>query len=299
MDWKCLADLRIAPRGMPARFVTIYENEDDVRTNAAYTIYDRKLRVDSLEDFHLDWTKALSDMPQGYFMVRDLAEKNRTNMMRNMLLIDFFDWRRVDRSRKVAIGVDEVQDIYGAVFASGEEAALVRTVQSELNDIRGLGLPTEFATSRPVLLQPDILESVSSFIFGEVRESGVDKSRSSRQRLFEAIRAVLPSSEAAYMTLVQKIMENVKLSSLHLFFMLDHNRRLRLIRATLPPHMQEDPEMDPETRMKDYEKRTGKKVLVDGWNEVKELEGGSRSRKKQHKDTRPVYGLDPDLPATD
>jgi hypothetical protein len=63
--------------------------------------------------------------------------------------------------------------------------------------------------------------------------------------------------------------------------------------------MQEDPEMDPETRMKDYEKRTGKKVLVDGWNEVKELEGSSRSRKKQHKDTRPVYGLDPDLPATD
>jgi hypothetical protein len=274
-DLENLKKQRIKPRGMPAMFLTIYENDEDVRQAAPYTIYDRKICVDKLDDFKLNWQKLLgtkeNGFKRGYLSVRDLSSKERTSSLRSSLITDFFNYRRIDRSRDICLQIDEIQDVYGAIFQSSQEASLVRTVQSAVNDIRGLNLPTELASSRPSLLQPDVLEWVTSFIFGDVRESGREKVRSSRAVMFEAIRKRLGDEEKKFMPLVEKVMENVPLDKLKLFFMIDHMQRIRLIRAALPPHMLEDPNIDPGRQLAKYEELFNKKVLV-SWNEVPELD---------------------------
>lgn len=280
-DLENLRRQRIVPRGMPARFLTIYEKDSDVRKSAPYTIYDRKICVDDLGKFELNWKKLLSDFKRGYLTARDLSAEQRTSLMRSSLVTDFMNYRKIDRSRHICLTIDEIQDMYGAIFRSSEEAALVRTMQSSFNDVRGLDLPTEFASSRPSLLQPDVLETVTSFVFGEVRESGREKVRSSRAVMFEAIRSQLPDEEKKFIPLVQKIMENVELSKLKLFFMVDHRKRIRLIRALLPPHMLEDPQIDSRTQLENYEKANPGKQLLVSWNEVPDLEVTSSS--SEHK----------------
>jgi len=294
-DWARLKALRLKPRAMPCRFITIYQTAEDVHYDEPYTIYDWKVRVDDLEDFKLNWSKLLDGFPRGYLMFRDLTEKKRTQKMRSNVINEFFYYRRLDRSRKISLTIDEVQDVYGAVFSSSEEAELVRTMQSQMNDIRGLGVASEFATRSPSMLQPDILESVATFIFAEVKESGADESRSSRQRLLKALASRMPDTEKKFLVLIERIMENRQLSDPtdprgpHLFFH-DYNNVLRLVQATLAPHMCEDPEIDTKTQIENYDKATGKKTLVQGWDQVPLLDAAVKGRRTASKGL-PAYGV--------
>lgn len=283
-DWNYLTkQLKLTPRGYPCKFLNIYEKESDINKNTVYTAHDVKIHVDSLDNFQLPWKKLLMGMPAGYLLGRQLDDPQRTDLMRASEIRSFFEYRQNDRSRKIVFSTDEVWQIYSAMINTREEALVIREMQEHLNDVRGLNLAFDFATVRPASLQPEILEYVTTFLFGELRESGVERARSSRGRMFEAIRSRLPDSEKVFLPLVEKIMENVSLGQNHLFFMLGQEGRLRLIRAMLPPHSIETPGMEAKRQFELYKEMTGTDLLRSP-NELEEIdasheESGRRVRK--------------------
>jgi len=293
-DWKYLTGkLRLQPRGFNARFFTVIQKDSDLNSSAVYTVFDRILQVDNLEDFHLPWHEFLLDLHVktgegaergGYLQGRQLANESRTDLMRAGLLKDFFEFRLRERTRKFRFQVDEVWQLYAALIGTSEEAKVVRTMQGKLNDIRGLNLPFDFGTARPASLQPEILEYVSNFFFGELRESGAERTRSSRGRMLEALKSRLPDSEKMFLPLVEKVMENVPLGRYHLFFMLGVDGRLRLVRPMLPTHMLESPHADMRSEFERFEEETGQRVLC-SLNEVKRFtaEGSAMGRRREEK----------------
>lgn len=278
-DWEYLTKrLKLRPRGFPAKFVTIFKDESDLNPASTYTEFDVFYHVSSLESFHLDWKKLLSffNMPptlpgekrekevseSGYLMFRQLSDSARTDQMRTTMIQDFFDYRLNNRSKRIRLQVDEIQELFGALFSSPGEAAVVRTMQSNLADIRGLNLNLDFGAIRPASLQPEILEYVTTFCFGELRESGAERTHSTRGRILEAIEPRL-GQDKAYIPLLEKIMENIPLRTHHLFFMLNtDDGTLRLVRPTLPPHAVENPRLEPRRQFELFKEETGIDLLV-------------------------------------
>ncbi len=251
------------------------------------------MQVDSLSNFHLPWKELLTSFRKGYtiekwtgektdftdagyFIVRQLADPAHTDTMRSTVIQDFFNYRLNDREKRIRIQADEIQQLFSATFGSTEEARLVRTMQANLADVRGLNLAMEFGTIRPASLQPEILEYLTGFMFSELRESGAERTHSSRGRILESIRVLLSDSEKPYLSLVEKIMENVELQKHHLFFYLATDREggprhFRLVRPMLPPHAIEDPRRDPTAALKRFEQETGASVLRSA-NEVERID---------------------------
>jgi hypothetical protein len=279
-DYKYLTEqLRLKPRKFLAKFITVADSQHDINRLSACTVCDEVYLVDGLESFHLPWKKILKELGPGYLIFRQLADETRTQLMRGSLIQDFFEYRMNDRHFKICLEIDEIQDVFGAVFRSAEEARVVRTLQTWLADIRGLNLSLFFGTIRPASLQPEILEMLSAFVFGELRESGADRTHSSRGRMLEALKPHLPDSERPFLPLVEKIMENIDMLKLHLLFLVGDDGRFRLVRSMLPPHMLEDPNVEPKRQFEQYEKETGESVLQT-WDEVKthDLTGGQRDQ---------------------
>lgn len=75
------------------------------------------------------------------------------------------------------------------------------------------------------------------------------------------VEANITDYEKPFLTTVRKIMSNIPLQDNYLFFWV-HKRRLRLIRACLPPHCPEVTDVNIHTVFEKTEKKMGEKIMV-------------------------------------
>jgi len=256
--------LKIQPQAVPSKFLTICQNENQIASNAVWTIYDEIILVDKLSEFSLDWDSVFKDFPSGELIVRRLKHDTNTNIVRANVISSFFADRETSRERKVALGVDELQDILMAQVFSKQDAQIMGAASRVLGDIRGLNLPFSFSAIRPGMIQPEALEACTSIFIGELRESGAEASRSTKGRIMEVVRRnFLSDEDALYLPAVDRIMSNRPLNQLKLFFWAAKGQPLRLIRACLPSHMAEITNIDLRDVFREAEKLLDRKILVD------------------------------------
>lgn len=307
-DYEYLTNqLRLRPRGFPAKFITVIENDSDLNSSSTYTMFDLFIYVDHLSSVHLPWKQLLSSFTEpsqmdpraralmrelqvesykpkqvsnaGFLMIRDLNDQSRSDLMRRAVINNFFAYRVNDRSENVRVQVDEIQKLLGALFQSPEEAALVREMQTNLVNIRGLNLGLDYGAIRPASLQPEILEYTSTFCLGELRESGAERTHSTRGRIVEAIESRL-GFDRDFLPLMTKIMEHVRLREHHLFFLLNTEEGvLRLVRPLLPPYVIENKKFPPRKQFDEFAKETGVDLLRKiGDVDTLDLRGGSAEK---------------------
>lgn len=273
--------LRIKPRGYPAVFFTVAENEGQIDKDAVYTKHDVIIFVKDLKDFSLNWSKLMEPISKGgYLIARGLKDPNKTHIMRSTLFRNFFKWREKNRSKKIAIQSDEVWEMVRAVYGGSEEAKVAHSVKDALKDVRGLNFPFDYGTQRSTDINPIIIAMITtngSFLFGYLPETAKEAWRSPRSQILGMVEANISDHEKQYITTIEKIMSNIPLQDNYLFFWV-HKRRLRLIRACLPPHCPEVTDVNIREVFKRVEKETGEKVTVP-YEAVEKIRLGKKGEK--------------------
>lgn len=272
--------LRIAPKGYAAVFFTVAENEGQIDKDAVYTKHDKIIFVKKLSSFSLDWKTLIKPiLSGGYLVARELRNPDLTHIMRATLFRDFFQWREKNKDIKMALQSDEVWEMVRAVYASSEEAQVAQSVFTAVKDIRGLNLAWDFATTRSTDINPGIVGMITtngSFFFGYMPETSQETWRSPRSQILGMVEANISDGERQFINTVRKIMSNVPIQDNFLFFWV-HNRRLRLVKACLPPHCPEVTDVNIAEVFRKVEAETGEQVMVP-YKEVPRFEVGAVAR---------------------
>jgi len=255
--------LKIQPQSVPSQFLTIC-GKDNQLSNSVWTIYDQVIYVDRLSEFSLDWSGILRDFPCGQLIIRSLQSDTDTNTMRATLLKDFFRWRELNRHRKIAIAVDELQHIFMSEVSSPQEAKMKAATGHVLPDIRGNNLPLRFGAISPGFVQPSVLEMCTSAFFGELKESGSEQSKTTRGKIMDLVQKnFLSDEDSMFLPIVDRIMRNRPLRDESLFFWASKGHPLRLVKACLPPHMLELTNVNIRDIFREAEKQLERRILVD------------------------------------
>jgi len=280
-DLQYLEKLKIRPQAVPTKFVTVCEKLSQLpRQDTVWTIHDEIIFVRKLNEFELDWNMLLRDFSRGELIFRHLRSERDTNIMRASLIRSFFNWRELHRERKLALGVDEFQDVLMAEVTSAQDAQIKGAATKVLGDIRGMNLPFRFSAIRPAMLQPEALEMCTSIFFSELGASGAEESRSTKGRIMKVIAEnLLSDRDKLYLPLVERIMANRPLARKRLFFWVVRDQPLRLVSACLPPFMSEITDMDLHDVFSEAEKLLDQRILVDV-SEVPHYEASERLSEK-------------------
>jgi len=283
--------LKIQPQPVPCKFLTVCQNESQISGDAVWTIHDEIILVDKLSDFALDWDAVLDGFPRGKLIVRRLRSDRDTNTMRANVISSFFAHRELNRRRKIALGVDELQDVLMAQVFSKAEAEILGAASRVLADIRGLNLPFTFSAIRPALIQPEALEACTSIFFSQLGESGSEASRSTKSRILDVVKkSFLRDEDAMYLPAVERMMANRPLARLKLFFWAALDQPLKLVTGCLPSHMTELTNVDLRDIFKAVEKETGEAILVDASDVPRQRLSATKAKAKRDQEQYIVHG---------
>lgn len=294
---RSLEFLEVEPKGIPVLTLTILRKED--RLDRLLTLqkhpptkYDRLVVVENTQNFTLDFKEVVKELkeiagefgysrPVGVINVRNLLDERfdreantspDAQIAANMLG-QFAIWRRGNISLPARVFIDEVVTLARSkislyardILRSGE------TLLDFIAEGRRNNVSIDLATQKPLEILPSIRDEATNVFFRELPMSR-DKTRSQIDFLLESLQL----NEPAIRPVVRELNNSGVLGTGFWFWYHRPARAINVIRPNPPSFCILDPER-PKTLKSNYdifrfyEKQTGDKVLLDSWDEVKEL----------------------------
>lgn len=280
--------LGVDPQPIPTITVTVLragEKVDDLEQHPP-TVYDRVVRVENPRGFDLDFGVLAEELeevaegqglkgPAGLINVRNLdrhyiAENVNVDVQVTSNLLTVFDrWRKSHLSVPARVLFDEVSYLAASTIAlySGDAFRSGATISDFIKESRRNRLSLEMATQLPLEVVPDIRNAATNVFFRELAMSK-DKNRSQIDFLLESLQLADPSVRGV----VRELNNRALLGKGYWFWYNQPSRSIEVVRPCPPTFCLQDPRLTPRKLFKLYERKTGEKVLLESWKQVKVLE---------------------------
>jgi ribosomal protein S27E len=280
--------LGVDPQPLPTITVTVLragEKVDDLEQHPP-TVYDRVVRVENPRGFDLDFGVLAEELeevaegqgfkgPAGLINIRNLdrhyiAENVNIDVQVTSNLLTVFDrWRKSHLSIPARVVLDEVSYLAASTIAlySGDAFRSGATISDFIKESRRNRLSLEMATQLPLEVVPDIRNAATNVFFRELAMSK-DKNRSQIDFLLESLQLADPLVRGV----VRELNNRALLGKGYWFWYNQPSRSIEVVRPCPPTFCLQDPRLTPRKLFRLYERKTGEKILLDSWKDVKNLE---------------------------
>jgi len=288
-------NLGVEPQGIPTLTLTVVRKGEGIIDTEKFppTIYDRLIEVENPKSFTVDFNividelKAVSEQfgfskPVGMLNVRNMDRyiaSNDTNIdveVASNLLIQFDQWRKSHLSQPARVVLDEVSYLASSrsILYAGDALRGGETLSDFIKESRRSRLSIECSTQRPLEIISEIRDAATNVFFRDL-PSSKDKARSQIDFLLEGLQLEDPSIKG-----IVRDINNRGLLGKNFWFWYNHETRgIEVIKPCPPVCCLQDIALTPQKILHLYEKKSGEKILLNSWDQVKTISAESKIQK--------------------
>jgi len=288
--------LGVGPQGVPTITLTVLRKDEKVWDVDQHppTVFDRVVEVENPRSFELDFKQVMRELkeaaepygfskPMGIVCVRNMdrfdsnANVNIDVQVASNLLSQFDRWRKGNLSTPARAVIDEISYIAASqlVLYAGDAARSGAAMSDFIKESRRNNLSIDVATQLPLEILPEIRNAATNVFFRDLPVSR-DKARSPIDFLLDSLQL----QDLSVRDVVEGINNRGLLGKGFWFWYHQPTKRIEVIKPTPPTFCLHDPNKTPRQLLRLYEKETGQKVLLEGWDKVNRLEVTELKQKK-------------------
>jgi hypothetical protein len=295
-------NLDVEPHGIPTLTLTVLRKDEKTKLDHQRnppTIYDRVLEVEEPRGFKVNFNDIVDELkeiasdygyakPLGMVCVRNLdrldplSNTNVDVQIAMNLLIQFDAWRKSNLGQRARIVIDELS--YSApsqvILYAGDASRSGAAISDVIKESRRSRTSVDAATQLPLEILPEI-RNASTNVFWRDLAVSKDRSRSQIEFVLESLQLEDPSIRGV----VKDINNRGLLPKGYWFWYHQPARAIEVIRPSPPTFCLQDVQRTPLQLYKLYEKKTGQKILLKGWSEVREISVERSSRVETKRDS--------------
>lgn len=294
--------LDVEPQGIPVLTLNILrkgEKMPDGDDKNPPTKYDRLIEVENPKAFSIDFDEVIGrhlkdiaiemgySKTVGIITVRNLDRYySSTNVNIDVqiaisLLNQFDRWRKSNLSKSgTRLLIDEISYLAPSqVTLYGSDALRSgATINDFIKESRRNKTSVDVATQLPLEIISDIRNAATNVFFRDLASSR-DKSKSQIDFLLESIQL----EDAAIRPVIRELNNRGVLPKYCWFWYNRPNREVQVIQPCPPTFCLQDPNKTPLQVFKEYERRTGAKILLKSWNDVESISAEKHEEQKTRK----------------
>jgi hypothetical protein len=276
--------LGVEPQGVPTLTLTVLQKDEkmaDDNNQHPPTIYDRILRVPDPRGFIVDFDVVMDELKEiaekygyskssGIVNVRNMDRFNPATTMNvdvqiaTNMLVQFDRWRKSHLSQAARVVIDEISYLAASQVTSGDSFRSGSVMSDFVKESRRSRLSLEVATQRPLEVLTDIRDAATNVFFRDLSMSR-DKNRSQIDFLLDSLQLRDPSIRSV----VRDLNNRGTLGKGYWFWYHQPLHTIDVIKPCPPSFCLQDIGLTPREIIKLYEKKSGEKILLESWKQVK------------------------------